>query len=96
MSVHTTSIPIACAMPGCTNHSGEGRFVGNVCAPCHAGKPMLALPSRRELFAAMALQGITACPETRGTYREICREAVDYADALLAALYPQSDEKNHE
>ena len=24
-----------CLVMGCTNHQGEGRFVGELCAPCH-------------------------------------------------------------
>jgi hypothetical protein len=40
--------------------------------------------TKRELFAAMALQGILA--RTEATKRGPCRDAVSLADALLAEL----------
>lgn len=39
--------------------------------------------TKRELFAAMALQGLCACPTAVGG---IARDAVEFADALLAEL----------
>lgn len=27
--------PKKCIVKGCTNHSDEGKFVGNLCGPCH-------------------------------------------------------------
>lgn len=43
--------------------------------------------SKREMFAAMALQGLMAGPEVeRLVMNEAARCAVDYADALLEAL----------
>lgn len=48
--------------------------------------PVLAL-SKRELFAAMALQGILSCPDLRNLgNREACVLAISYADQLLERL----------
>lgn len=88
---HTGSVPYACAMPGCTNHSDEGRFVGSVCAPCYAQKPMLGMPSRRELFAAMAMQGLLAHYGHGDPIHNACT-ALQNADALLGLLANSSDE----
>jgi hypothetical protein len=27
---------LKCSIPGCANHTDEGRFVGEICAPCHS------------------------------------------------------------
>jgi hypothetical protein len=27
--------PVACIVKGCSNHRGEGRFIGALCSPCH-------------------------------------------------------------
>lgn len=42
--------------------------------------------SKRELFAAMAMQGMLACPDSSGSFAEIANWSVRYADALLAEL----------
>jgi hypothetical protein len=42
--------------------------------------------TKRELFAAMAMHGLLACPATSGTPDEFARNAVAQADALIAAL----------
>ena len=53
---------------------------------------------KRELFAAMALQGLLANPSIDGTHQDIANDAVDYADALLKALNqkPWQVGKSHE
>ena len=53
--------------------------------------------TKRELFAAMAMQGILANPcrqtSTSETYAEAAIDGVRYADALLAELAkPRADE----
>ena len=27
--------PVACIVKGCSNHRGEGLFIGELCSPCH-------------------------------------------------------------
>jgi hypothetical protein len=40
----------------------------------------------REHLAAMAMQGLLACPEVHGTEHVLAKDAVIFADALIAAL----------
>lgn len=42
--------------------------------------------TKREHFAAIALQGRMASPEWPGTKEEVAKHAVSYADALINAL----------
>lgn len=46
--------------------------------------------SKRELFAAMAMQGIVTGTKGDAFYNHVATDAVNYADALLKAL---SDEE---
>lgn len=49
------------------------------------GMPVKGL-SKREYFAAAALNGLLSDPDARGTEQAYARDAVALADALLAAL----------
>ncbi len=42
--------------------------------------------TKRELFAAMAMQGLCACPNDTNGPEALAVEAMQYADALLAEL----------
>lgn len=42
--------------------------------------------TKRELIAAMALQGILSDPNSKGTWNQFAECAIEYADALLAKL----------
>lgn len=42
--------------------------------------------TKREYFAAKAMQGIMADPESVGTFESIAKRSVDIADALIKAL----------
>jgi len=42
--------------------------------------------TKRELFAAMVLQGMVSNPDTRTTYEEKAHKALMNADALILAL----------
>lgn len=42
--------------------------------------------TKREFFAAVALQGLLACPSVDGTMEEIAAEAVEAADELIKIL----------
>lgn len=42
--------------------------------------------TRREMFAACALVGLLGCNGCRWTADDAARQAVDYADALIARL----------
>lgn len=42
--------------------------------------------TKRELFAAAALQGMLATPARDGTYENYAYDAVHFADALIAEL----------
>ena len=42
--------------------------------------------TKREYFAAMAMQGFCAAPDATGKYTDYARDAVRTADALLAEL----------
>ena len=42
--------------------------------------------TKRELFAAMAMQGMCADPDRKGEFEHYAIDAVRMADALLAAL----------
>jgi len=42
--------------------------------------------TKRELFAAMAMQGLLADSESNGSYSEFANKAVSFADALLSKL----------
>ncbi|TAA20317.1 hypothetical protein EA660_18170 [Pseudoxanthomonas winnipegensis] len=63
----------------------------------HAAAESLGIPralymglTKRELFAAMAMQGVNACSEFADARVEIiAKYAVEQADALLAALEKQ-------
>lgn len=46
--------------------------------------------TKRELFAAMALQGIASNPASDGYYADYASEAVKLADALVTALHQQN------
>lgn len=45
-----------CAIPGCANHTDEGRFVGELCSPCHSyitlNKGTHSQAYRNEVFKA--------------------------------------------
>ena len=45
----------------------------------------------REYFAAMAMQGLLACPDIAASRKAIAEEAVQQADELLKALEPKSE-----
>ncbi|MDY7116562.1 hypothetical protein RAN53_09385 [Halomonas sp. SSL-5] len=51
-----------------------------------AQEPLNLGLTKREFFAAMAMQGLLACPGVSATNRHIAIESVDCADELLAAL----------
>lgn len=53
--------------------------------PWHEGQPATGL-TKRELLAAMAMQGLNACRQRSETSRELAAIAVEDADALLAEL----------
>ena len=42
--------------------------------------------TKRELFAAMALQGMLANPAIDGNEKDIALDAIEYADALIEEL----------
>lgn len=42
--------------------------------------------SKRDFFAAIAHNGLLACPEVTGEVEQIAKYAVAHADALLAEL----------
>lgn len=50
--------------------------------------------SKRELIAAMALQGMLADHTRDGTFDEMAIRAIGFADALLAALERNYNAKN--
>lgn len=61
------------------------------CASCAAklrGRPRVAFLTKREHFAALAMQGLMASeqPGEETTMDVLARSAVRYADALLLAL----------
>ena len=47
--------------------------------------------TKREYFAAMAMQGLMSCPNVTGTAYIIAEESVKQADALLKALETKSE-----
>lgn len=49
--------------------------------------------TKRELFAAMAMQGLCANPSRVGKFDGYAVDALRLADALLAALVTPSEEK---
>lgn len=81
VELKTASIPV-------TPHPGENAFpwVGH-------GEEYLAYPglTKRELFAAMAMQGLLASESENwhvGHPHAVAKNALDYADALIKALQP--------
>lgn len=50
--------------------------------------------TKREHFAALALQGRMASPEWPGTKEKIVEQAVSYADALIEALNKLPDNES--
>lgn len=42
--------------------------------------------TKREYFAAMAMQGLLACPDVNGSQSELASHSINFADALLSAL----------
>jgi hypothetical protein len=51
--------------------------------------------TKRELFAAMAMQGLLANPATDGTYSQIADDAVVYADQLIKELNQTSGSRGN-
>lgn len=49
-------------------------------------------PTKRELFAAMAMQGMCGDPDRGGPIEAYARDAVKFADALLAELAKERTE----
>ena len=47
--------------------------------------------TKREYFAAMAMQGLCACPDLAVSRVELAEESVKQADALLKALETKSE-----
>lgn len=47
--------------------------------------------TKRELFAAMMMQGFAACPTNPGSIAAAAEYATKWADALLAELAKESD-----
>lgn len=47
--------------------------------------------TKREYFAALAMQGLMACPDISGSREIIAEESVKQADALLKALESKSE-----
>jgi len=47
--------------------------------------------TKREYFAALAMQGLLACPDIAASRKAIAEEAVQQADELLKALEPKSE-----
>jgi hypothetical protein len=47
--------------------------------------------TKREYFAAMAMQGLCACPDLAVSRVELAEESVKQADALLKALESKSE-----
>ena len=47
--------------------------------------------SKREYFAAMVMQGLSACPDITASRDVIAEESVKQADALLKALESKSE-----
>lgn len=42
--------------------------------------------TKREYFAGLAMQGLLACPDVRGSYERIVTESINWADELLKQL----------
>ncbi len=63
----------------------QGAFA---CADGGAHQPGL---TKREYFAALAMQGLLACPDIAASRKAIAEEAVQQADELLKALEPKSE-----
>lgn len=47
--------------------------------------------TKREYFAAMAMQGLLACPDLFVSRKELAEESVKQADDLLTALETKSE-----
>lgn len=47
--------------------------------------------TKREYFAAMAMQGLLASTEASGTFDYFAKQAIQFADALLAELEKEKE-----
>jgi hypothetical protein len=73
---------------------GEQRYmdpIHGVIKPSDIGNEGHVGLTKRELFAAMALQGLVSDAQNDNTIREDATVAVNLADALLAALEKKND-----
>jgi hypothetical protein len=50
--------------------------------------------TKRELFAAMAMQGLLADPYTSGSHQIVADESIKFADALIAELAKEPSSGN--
>ena len=77
MSTPTDGGPAFPVPPGSINFTGDSRDgVGY-----EESQPGMTL---RDYFAAKALQGLCACPDTLGSYSDFALTSYEYADAMLA------------
>jgi len=63
-----------------------GTLLGSAAFPINVSGLVAYGLSKRELFAAMALNALVSEPSTRGEPVEFAKHAVSLADALLAEL----------
>lgn len=63
--------------------------IDSICGTLPEGDCLRPGLTKRELFAAMAMQGMLANPEKCSVYKEVAEVAVLFADNLLAELAKQ-------
>jgi hypothetical protein len=74
--------PVACIVKDCENHKHQGRFVGDLCSPCHAfitrneGKYSQAYRNAQREWQGLTAEDLAEIPPN-------CYEGAIWADARL-------------
>lgn len=73
-----------CIVEGCTNRHGEGRFVGDICAPCYA---MITTGKRGPSFAWFAKPWVSLTDKEIDTWNIVGHESLrEFVRAIEAKL----------
>ena len=91
--------PVACIVKGCSNHRGEGRFIGALCSPCHTfittgeGKYSQAYRNSKREWQALTENEMKNLADTHLVYQVETPEMSGVFD-LIRAVSEKLEEKN--
>ena len=91
--------PVACIVKGCSNHRGEGLFIGALCSPCHTfittgeGKYSQAYRNSQREWQGLTENEMKKLADTHLKYQPESYEVSGVFD-LLRAVEAKLKEKN--